>query len=217
MEGFFVGKRKKGLIISPKDWLVIEKWQEEGIPLQIVLTGIDNTFNNVDSDAVGGRSKIHRVSYCESEIRRLWEEKSPLSAEREEELSPVENLGRIVINLRETAKGHISAIRDAIEDFAGEVAKIRDEVKNISSEDEASVILEAIEIRLSEGLGCLAERLKAVIDREELNKLQREVEKRLHDYRRTMEPEAYQKTFQTLLRDRLLGRVGISETEVSII
>jgi hypothetical protein len=208
VESFFVKKRKKGLIISPKDWLVIEGWQQEGIPLHIVLKGIENTFKNVDSNAIGGKSKIHRLSYCEAEIRNLWEKKAAAPLANVEEFSPAMNLSQVVNTLKETAAQQEGEIAQAILHLAGEVSRMRDKPF------QAGTSAIELEIRLREELANLADRLQALIDQGKFKSIQQAVEDKLHDYRRAMEVETYRKTFQTLLRDRLLESVGISELSI---
>lgn len=187
---------------------MIEKWQEEGIPLHIVLKGIENTFKNVDSSAIGGKSKIHRLSYCEAEIRNLWERKAAASVESEEEFSPAENLNQVVKTLKDTAAQQEGEIARTISEFAGEVARIRDKI----TETDTSII--ELETRLREGLTNLADRLQSLVDQDKLKNIRRTVEDKLQNYRRAMEAEAYRKTFQALLRDRLLESVGISELSI---
>jgi hypothetical protein len=208
VESFFVKKRKKGLIISPKDWLVIERWQQEGIPLHIVLKGIENTFKNVDSNAIGGKSKIHRLSYCEAEIRNLWEKKAVAPVANVEELSPAMCLNQVFNTLKDKAAQQEGEIARAILQFAGEVARMRDKPF------QAGTSAIEFEIRLREGLTNLADRLQTLVDQKKLKSIQRAVEDKLYDYRRAMEVETYRKTFQTLLRDRLLESVGISELSI---
>jgi hypothetical protein len=208
VESFFVKKRKKGLIISPKDWLVIEKWQQEGIPLDIVLKGIENTFKNVDSSTIGGKSKIHRLSYCEAEIRNLWEKKAAAPGTNEEEFSSTMSFNQVVNTLEEAAAQQEGEIAQAILQLAGEVTRMRD--KTI----QAGISAFELEIQLREELANLADRLQTLVDQEELKSIRRAVENKLQGYRRTMEVETYRKTFHTLLRDRLLESVGISELSV---
>jgi hypothetical protein len=208
VESFFVNKRKKGLIISPKDWLVIERWQQEGIPLRIVLKGIENTFKNVDSSAIGGKSKIHRLSYCEAEIRNLWEKKAATPVTNEEEFSPATSLNQVVSTLKDAAAQQQGEIARVILHFADEVTRMRDKTT------QANTSAIEWEIRLREGLANLADRLQTLVDQEKLKSIQRAVEDRLQDYRRAMEVETYRKTFHTLLQDRLLESVGISELSI---
>jgi len=209
VESFFVKKRKKGLIISPNDWLVIEKWQDEGIPLKIVLKGIENTFKNVDSSAIGGKSKIHRLAYCEAEIRNLWEKSAAAPGGIEQECFPTPLLTQTVSALEEASAQQEGEIAQAISDLAGELAHMG------KASGKTGISPARQEIQLREGLKHLAERLQSLIAQDKLEALRQAVERKLVNYRRTMEPETYQKTFQALLRDRILGMVGISDISLS--
>lgn len=208
VESFFVDKRKKGLIISPKDWLVIERWQQEGIPLHIVLKGIENTFKNVDSSAIGGKSKIHRLSYCEAEIRNLWEKKTCVSVTNEEELSQATGIDQVVSSLKDAAAQQQGEIAREISQFVDEITRIRDKTT------QAGTSAIELEIWLREGLANLADRLQTMVDQERLKSIQRAVEDKLQDYRQAMEVDTYRKTFHTLFRERLLESVGISELSI---
>lgn len=45
VEGTFLGLRGGGLVLSPADWDLVCRWQERGIPLEVVLGGIRATFS----------------------------------------------------------------------------------------------------------------------------------------------------------------------------
>ena len=68
---YFLHKRGEGLILSPKNWMIIEKWEKIGIPLHIVIQGIDKTFENFSATDIQ-RKKIRYLAYCEPEILHLW-------------------------------------------------------------------------------------------------------------------------------------------------
>ena len=44
VERFLVEKRNGGLMIFHKEWLLIEKWESMGIPVNIVKEGIENNI-----------------------------------------------------------------------------------------------------------------------------------------------------------------------------
>src|SRR6266536_1694176 len=46
VEDAFVRRRAKHLFLSPMDWALIESWKELGIPLHIVLRGIEKAFDS---------------------------------------------------------------------------------------------------------------------------------------------------------------------------
>ena len=53
--------------------MIIEKWEKMGIPLHIVIQGIDKTFEHL-SVCDARRKKIHYLAYCEPEILNLWKD-----------------------------------------------------------------------------------------------------------------------------------------------
>ncbi len=67
------GQRRGGpLVLSPKDWRLLETWHEKGIPLSVVLRGINNAFDRFL--ASGPRpDRINSLRYCEQEIEAAWE------------------------------------------------------------------------------------------------------------------------------------------------
>ena len=45
IEQFFQSKRGAFTLLSPLDWVLIENWKEQGIPLETVLKGIDRALD----------------------------------------------------------------------------------------------------------------------------------------------------------------------------
>ncbi len=68
------GRRRGGpLVLSPKDWRLLEKWHESGIPLRVVLRGINQTFDRFA--ASGPRpDRINSLRYCEQEVQAAWQD-----------------------------------------------------------------------------------------------------------------------------------------------
>jgi hypothetical protein len=68
------GQRRGGpLVLSPGDWQILEAWQRRGIPLAVVLRGINQAFDRFR--ASGPRpDRINSLRYCEQEVEAAWEE-----------------------------------------------------------------------------------------------------------------------------------------------
>jgi len=76
IEGAFVRRRGRNLLLSPVDWALIESWEQKGVPLRIVLSTIDEVFDHVDSDPAKAAS-IRSLSYCKDAVEaryRTWRE-----------------------------------------------------------------------------------------------------------------------------------------------
>ena len=68
------GRRRGGpLVLSPKDWRLLEQWHETGIPLRVVLRGINQAFDRFSTS--GPRpDRINSLRYCEQEVQAAWED-----------------------------------------------------------------------------------------------------------------------------------------------
>jgi len=69
----FFGLRGAPFVLSSRDMVTISSWEEKGIPLRIVLEGIERAFENYRKRAVRGR-KISSLSFCQTEIMRVFAE-----------------------------------------------------------------------------------------------------------------------------------------------
>ena len=72
IEEEFVRRRGAAMLLSPKDWALIDAWKAEGIPLRVVLQAIRNVFEAFDRRAPKGR-RINSLSYCRQEVASLHE------------------------------------------------------------------------------------------------------------------------------------------------
>jgi hypothetical protein len=45
IERFYQSRRETFTLLSTLDWVLIENWKEQGIPLEIVLKGIERAFS----------------------------------------------------------------------------------------------------------------------------------------------------------------------------
>lgn len=65
IEEYFWRKRGAHLLVSPLDWAIVETWQKAGIPLDVVLKGIDRAFESWGRSrrAAIGR-QLKSLAYC---------------------------------------------------------------------------------------------------------------------------------------------------------
>ena len=67
------GRRRGGpMVLSPKDWQLIQKWQEQGIPLPVVLRGINQAFDRFATSSPRP-DRINSLRYCAQEVEGAWE------------------------------------------------------------------------------------------------------------------------------------------------
>ena len=73
IEEEFVKRRGSHMLVSPLDWTLIETWKRRGIPLHIVLRGINSSFDGYDQRLNRGR-KVNSLFFCQQEVEALFQE-----------------------------------------------------------------------------------------------------------------------------------------------
>ena len=78
IEDHFQKRRGSLLMLSTLDWALIETWREAGLPLEIVLRGIDDAFDKHDakvrSKPKGRSQKINGLAWAAQAVMRAAEE-----------------------------------------------------------------------------------------------------------------------------------------------
>src|ERR1700755_1684165 len=64
IEEYFWRKRGAHLLVSPLDWVIVETWQQAGIPLDAVLRGIDSAFESCAGSRRGAGRPLKSLAYC---------------------------------------------------------------------------------------------------------------------------------------------------------
>ena len=67
IEERFQRRRGSALLLSTLDWALIENWKDAGIPLEVVLRGIDAAFDRYDARPSKTR-KVNSLAYCAQEV-----------------------------------------------------------------------------------------------------------------------------------------------------
>jgi hypothetical protein len=77
IEERFSQRRGSLLMLSTLDWALIEAWREAGLPLAVVLRGIDAAFDKHDARVVKTKSKLRKVNslaWCAPEVMSTAEQ-----------------------------------------------------------------------------------------------------------------------------------------------
>ncbi|MBI3404174.1 MAG: hypothetical protein HY046_01800 [Acidobacteria bacterium] len=65
IEEHFWRNRGANILISPLDWAILETWQKAGIPLEVVLRGIDRAFESYARSRRGAAGRTMKsLAYC---------------------------------------------------------------------------------------------------------------------------------------------------------
>src|SRR5436309_9055438 len=76
IERFFQSKRRSFTLLSSLDWVLMENWMQQGIPLEVVLKGIDRAFSNPKR-----KREIGSLAYCVKAVEKVCEETKELRVE----------------------------------------------------------------------------------------------------------------------------------------
>ncbi len=78
IEKAFIAERGSPLYLSPKDWLVAERWHEMGIPLEWVERTLRDIFET--RRAKGTAKKIVSLGYCRRSVEAAWKKQQKMRA-----------------------------------------------------------------------------------------------------------------------------------------
>jgi len=219
IEDTFVRRRGKHLFLSPMDWALMETWKQQGIPLHIVLRGIEKSFDSFESRP--RKRTVKSLLYCQEEVEAQYAEwndarvgassandqlatdKTPFSLE-----AISEHLQRSRDSLLETAASRLAKQEDDLSEAMTRAAML---LNDIEQDLAAGATLDTR--KLEDSLGGLERLLNnamfAVASTEELEAQKTAVKDQLKPYRNQMEMPVYNQTFNNLLLKRLREQFAV--------
>nr|MBA3767946.1 hypothetical protein [Acidobacteriota bacterium] len=214
IEDTFVRRRGKHLLLGTMDWALMTAWKEMGVPLHVVLNGIERAF---DSFAAKPRKRsVKTLMYCQEEVEAQYAEwlESQLGAQNgivdgeqetgadyvEEENLPFP---------RATILEHMQSARAALLQICEERRRMRDDelcdaltraAARLGEMEKdfaraAPPSAEKLEEALTTLEKMLDDALSANIPQKELATARSETEAQLEPYRNRMEQPTYEQTF----------------------
>jgi hypothetical protein len=194
IEQFYQTRRESFTLLSTLDWVLIENWKEQGVPLDFVLKGIDRAFSRA-------KRKINSLAYCMKAIEEIIEEQKEGRVERPElqQISKQETRQYLEDLAEKTA-----AVSQAFPEFAVKINTLAESVRGVDTGNfrDAEQILEALEERLIAILRVAAEESVLI-------EIQKDVEAELGPFRSTMTTTQLAMLEQQLSRRKLLERYKV--------
>ena len=93
IEAHFAMRRNTPFILSAKDWALMQRWHDEGIPLPVIIEAIDTVFEKNESS--GRRKVISSLSYCRHAVKELWDERRELLTGTAESAPEIDSQARL--------------------------------------------------------------------------------------------------------------------------
>jgi hypothetical protein len=72
IEDAFIRRRGKHLLVGTLDWSLMESWKSMGIPLHVVLRGIEKSFDSYESKP--RKRSVKTLFYCQEEVEAQFAE-----------------------------------------------------------------------------------------------------------------------------------------------
>ena len=213
IEDAFVRRRGKHLFLSPMDWALMETWQQQGIPLHIVLRGVEKSFDSYE--ARPRKRTVKTLLYCQEEVEAQYAEwveahvgssTSSETPEPDSDKTPFsfaaisEHLRRCQSSLSELARSRRHE-DDLSEALARAAALLGDIEKDFASG--ATLDTRKLEDSLTGLERLLNDSMLSVVSSSALDELKNGVKDQLKPYRAQMDAAVYKQTFDNLLLKRL--------------
>jgi hypothetical protein len=186
IERFYQSKRESFTLLSTIDWVLIENWKEQGVPLELVLKGIERAFSNPRR-----KRKINSLAYCVRAVEEVIEERKDLTIESPD-----------MPDFRDDeVRAYIGKLAD---DIARMDERIAESLRTIDVRD-----LRSAEQSLSALEEKLIAKLKFTADDATMIELKRDVDNELAPFRSTMTAPQLAMLEQQMWRRKLLERYNL--------
>jgi hypothetical protein len=221
IEEYFWRKRGSHVLVSPLDWAIVETWQKAGIPVEVVLKGIDRAFESYRRSrrAQAGRP-LKTLIYCVDAVLDAAAEAREAAAGggRESRSSPASNpfsaseLGAYFDRNADRFRSAAERERPSRADLAARFEEIARKLAERRSELDAGgsqVDLEDLERALTVLEEKLTAALTAAAPDEVMMEIRRELDRSLARYRRKMTAEQIALLERQYIQKRLFETFGL--------
>ncbi len=215
IENYFLKKRKKGTIISPLDWALIETWKEMKIPLHVVIRGIERAFENFEKREKKF-SRINSLYYCNQPVLEEFEKYILSTQDSPQQNDQVQNTKITEEIKKEKLTNFLNELIDKLSKTKNSqevCTRIKKRVEGLSREMENPDI-EKIEKNLKEIDDLVVEHLNKMISESERKELKKETRKELRKYRGEIPQKMYSNLLEKVFKRKLKEKFGIGELSV---
>lgn len=186
----------------------MEDWEKRGVPLHVVLRGIEKVFDNQDAKT-GKRRTVKGLSYCREEVEAQYEEwlerqigkntsEAGTTVDENAAFSDAsigEHLAQVSAELRVSIEKTGGSLKETLERVVARLAELE---KNYTD-------AESLENSLSD----LEKMIDAALLDTKNEEVAAQITKNLASYKNKMEKDAYERTFELMLLKELRTRAEI--------
>ncbi|MCG3163989.1 MAG: hypothetical protein JMDDDDMK_05448 [Acidobacteria bacterium] len=215
IEEEFVKRRGSHMMVSPLDWTLIETWKQRGIPLYIVLRGINSSFDGYNQRLNRGR-KINSLFFCQQEVEALFQEYiesrvgavqsagngAPQNGNGDSQFTPAAIAdflkGQLEALWRLEAKHLDPALKETFARISQRLSQIIEDL-----EQTGALSPELLEMDLMMIEEVALDGLREHAGEENIKQLRKEANNKLRSYKQSMEREVYEQTINNFVAQRL--------------
>lgn len=226
IEEEFVKRRGSHMLVSPLDWSLMEGWQQRGVPLHVVLRGINNSFDGYDQKTSRGR-KVNSLFYCQQEVEALFEEfcdsrvgsgtapgehNGIVNGNDGDSLLPFTR--KTVIEFLTEHQQYLSGLADkqsANQGLQETLERVSLRLEQIIEDLQMAQAFspEALETDLTMIEEVILDGLKDAMTEAELKEIKREGNLKLREYKKSMGKDVYEQTLGNYMARRLREKFGV--------
>ena len=215
IEEEFVKRRGSHMLVSPLDWTLIETWKRRGIPLHIVLRGINSSFDGYEQRLNRGR-KVNSLFFCQQEVEALFQEyvESRVGAANGAGNGAAQNGNGASQFAPAVAVEFLKAQCEALwrleakhldpalkETFARASERLSQIIEDLETSGAVSPELLEMDLMMIEEV--ILDGLRGQAGEEKLGRLREEADGKLRRYKQSMELEVYEQTAGNFVAQRL--------------
>ena len=194
----------------------METWKQQGIPLHIVLRGVERSFDSFE--AKPRKRTVKSLLYCQEEVEAQYSEwiearvgSATTSTEIDSDKTPF-SVAAITEHLK-TSRSSLSALANAraeddLSEALARAAALLAEIENDFAGD-ATLDTRKLEDSLTGLERMLNDSMLSVVTKTALDELKKEINDQLKPYRALMETAVYNQTFDNLLLKRLREQFAV--------
>ena len=195
----------------------METWKQQGIPLHIVLRGVEKSFDSYE--AKPRKRTVKTLLYCQEEVEAQfaeWVESHVGSAGEVENSESDETKFSFVaitdhLERSRKALSELAKSRTQVDDFSEVLARAVALLVDIEKDFASSTTLDTrkLEDSLTGLERMLNDSMFSVVSATALDELKNGIKEQLKPYRSQMEAAVYKQTFENLLLERLRKQFGM--------
>jgi hypothetical protein len=132
VEEIFVELRGAPLLLSPADWQVARRWHQEGVPLGLVKSTLEEVF--AKRKERGAKGKISSLRYCAPAVEAAWADLRELTAPGHRVEAPAFEVPPRLAALAAALPADLAPLATRVAALAGEPQEVEEVLSGLDRE-----------------------------------------------------------------------------------